>query len=143
MTTHDPEQPRWQYRLDNFKRAYFLLNEGVEHLAERGLSQLEHEGMVQRVEYTWELAWKTISDFLAHQGIIVEPITPRAVIRAAFEAGVINDGDTWMAALDARNKVAHTDNFKVFETVIDQVRDRFFKLFSDLYDDLTAKALEA
>lgn len=142
MSEIEPEKPRWKYRLDNFRRAYFLLSEGIDQLAERPLSQLEREGLIQRFEYTWELAWKTIADFIADQGIVVTPVTPRAVLRAAFEAGVITNGDEWMAALDARNKMSHTYNFKVFETVIDQVRDRFLLLFADLYAYMTQKALE-
>lgn len=135
------EKPRWQYRLDNFSRAYALLSEGIDALVERDLSQLEREGLIQRFEYTWELAWKTISDYLAYQGVDVTPVTPRSVIRAAFEAGVIDRGEDWMAALDARNRMSHTYNFTVFEQVIEQVRDRYLSLFSDLHERMTREAL--
>ncbi len=143
MSAHNPEKPRWHYRLDNFSRAYFLLSEGIDALAERNRSQLEREGIIQRFEYTWELAWKTIADFIADQGIAVTPVTPRIVIRAAFEAGVIRHGDVWMAALDARNKMLHVYGFKVFELVIDKIRDSFLTLFADLYEYRTEKALVA
>ena len=136
-------KPRWEYRLDNYRRAYFLLSEGIDALGQRDLSRLEREGLIQRFEYTWELAWKTIADYLAHQGVIVTPVTPRAVIRAAFEAGVIGEGEEWMAALDARNKMSRTYDFTVFEAVIVQVRDRFLRLFADLYERMTAEALGA
>ena len=141
-TMTEPEKPRWQYRLDNFNRAYLLLREAIDALSERQLTQLEREGIIQRFEYTWELAWKTISDFLAFEGIQVTPITPRSVIRAAFEAGVIQQGEVWMAALDARNKMSHTYNFRVFEEVIAQVQQRFLKLFDVLYEQMNAKALD-
>ncbi len=59
--THPTANPlRWKYRFDNFQRAFLLLREGVETLVERPLSQLEKEGLIQRFEYTWELAWKTL-----------------------------------------------------------------------------------
>lgn len=135
------DKPRWQYRLDNYSRAFVLLREGIDQLEERGLSQLEREGLIQRFEYTWELAWKTMSDYLAYQGVIVTPIAPRSVLKAAFEAGVIEHGEEWMAALDARNKMSHTYNFKVFEAVIEQVRTRFLALFDALYERLMAEAL--
>jgi nucleotidyltransferase substrate binding protein (TIGR01987 family) len=137
----DAEKPRWQYRLDNYGRAFSLLREGVEQLEERDLSQLEREGLIQRFGYTWELAWKTISDYLAYGGVTVSPITPRTVLRAAFEACVIDRGDDWMAALDARNKMSHTYNFAVFEQVIDQIRARFLDLFDGLYETMKREAL--
>ena len=140
MVEDVPEKPRWRYRLDNFGRAYLLLSEGIDALAERQLSQLEREGLIQRFEYTWELAWKVVADYLDYQGLVVTPVTPRSVIRAAFEAGVIGDGDDWMAALDARNKMSHTYNFKVFEAVIEQIRDRYLRLFADLYSDMMGRA---
>lgn len=139
--TENPEKPRWQYRLDNFSRAYFLLREAIEIMNERDVSQLEREGIIQRFEYTWELAWKSLSDYIAAEGILVTPVTPRAVIRAAFEAGVITRGEDWMRALDARNKMSHTYNFKVFEEVIEEVRASYLGLFGDLYETLTSRAL--
>ena len=138
----DPsDKPRWQYRLDNYSRAFVLLREAIHQLEERGLSQLEREGVIQRFEYTWELAWKTVSDYLAYQGVAVSPVTPRAVLKAGFEAGVIERGDEWMAALDARNKMSHTYNFEVFEEVIEQIRHRFLALFDALYEKMMAEAL--
>jgi nucleotidyltransferase substrate binding protein (TIGR01987 family) len=139
--TEEAEKPRWQFRLDNFSRAYFLLREGIEELSERKTSQLEREGIIQRFEYTWELAWRTISDFLGFEGIVVSPVTPRAVIRAAFEAGVVSRGTDWMSALDDRNKMSHTYNFKAFENVIEQIQANYLSLFEELYESLTARAL--
>lgn len=139
--TEEAEKPRWQFRLDNFSRAYFLLRAGIDELSEGKVSQLEREGIIQRFEYTWELAWKTLSDFIAFEGIVVSPVTPRAVIRAAFEAGVISRGSDWMSALDDRNKMSHTYNFKVFEAVIEQIQSSYLSLFGELYESLTARAL--
>ena len=138
-----PEKPRWQYRFDNFGRAFILLREGIESIDERNLSQLEREGLIQRFEYTWELAWKTIKDYLDFQGVSLESVTPRSVIRAAFSANIISRGPDWMAALDARNKMSHTYNFKVFEEVIVDIQNRFLSLFDELYDRLMAASLDA
>lgn len=78
--------PRWHYRFDNFHRAFSLLRDAMEQ--EQPLSQLETEGVIQRFEYTMELAWKTLKDYLESENVVLDQITPRTVIRRAFEAGV-------------------------------------------------------
>jgi nucleotidyltransferase substrate binding protein (TIGR01987 family) len=134
MTTENAEdKPRWIYRFDNYKRAFSLLREAIESMEERDLTQLEKEGIIQRFEYTWELAWKVIKDYLEHEGVTLDKVTPASVIREAFAAKIIKNGDTWMKALDARNKMSHTYNIKNFEEVIEEIREQYLALFDDLH----------
>ena len=56
---------RWQQRFNNFKKAFIQLKEAVEI---EHYSSLEKEGLIQRFEYTYELAWKTLKDFLEYRG---------------------------------------------------------------------------
>jgi nucleotidyltransferase substrate binding protein (TIGR01987 family) len=127
------EKPRWVYRFDNYQRAFALLREAGELAGARELSALEQEGVIQRFEYTWELAWKLLADLLAADGVDLETLTPRAVIRAAFAAKLIADGEAWMGALDARNKMSHTYNLREFETVIEEIRSSYLVLFEALH----------
>src|SRR5690242_4062803 len=101
------EKPRWQLRFDNFSRAYFLLREALEETTERQVSLLEKEGIIQRFEYTVELAWKTMKDYLEFNNLVFSEVTPRSVVREAFSARIISDGQVWMDMLDARNKMSH------------------------------------
>lgn len=133
MTENADKKPRWIYRFDNYKRAFGLLREAIETMEERELTQLEKEGIIQRFEYTWELAWKVIKDYLEREGVVLDRITPASVIRAAFAAKVIKDGQTWMRALDARNKMSHVYNIKEFEDVIEEIRKHYLTLFDDLH----------
>lgn len=127
------DKPRWLYRLNSYRRAYKLLSKAIDLADKRELSDLEEEGVIQRFEYTWELAWKLIADILEDDGVTFETKTPKAVIRAAFSARLIADGDDWLDALDARNKMAHTYNEADFEEVIEEIRSTYFDLFSALY----------
>jgi nucleotidyltransferase substrate binding protein (TIGR01987 family) len=136
------QKARWIYRFDNYKRAYLLLREGIEAMQERELTQLEKEGMIQRFEYTWELAWKTLKDYLEFEGVILDKVTPASVLRGAFEAKIIQDGEAWMNALDSRNKMAHTYDLKTFEKVIQDVHDHYLKLFDDLHFFLMEEAIK-
>jgi nucleotidyltransferase substrate binding protein (TIGR01987 family) len=145
MTEHAPEpsKPRWLYRFDNYKRAFGLLREAMDIIDTRPLTQLEKEGVIQRFEYTWELAWKTIKDYMEHEGVVLDKITPASVLRAAFEAHIITNGEVWMLALDARNKLAHSYSLKHFETVIEEIRISYFALFDDLHMAMMDNAVKA
>jgi nucleotidyltransferase substrate binding protein (TIGR01987 family) len=133
--------PRWRYRLENYGRAVTLLREAVELMRSRDLSMLEKEGMVQRFEFTWELGWKLLKDYLEHSGLVLPTVTPSAVIRAAFAAKLVEDGEVWMQALDARNRMAHTYSAAAFDKVADQIRDRYFPAMEALYHGMIERAL--
>jgi nucleotidyltransferase substrate binding protein (TIGR01987 family) len=135
--------PCWLYRFDNYKRAFGLLREAIETLEIRELTQLEKEGVIQRFEYTWELAWKVIKDYLEHEGVVLDRITPASVIRAAFEAKIIANGERWMQALDARNKMSHMYNFKKFEEIIHDIQKYYLALFDDLHLSMMENAIAA
>lgn len=134
---HDSRKKRWQYRFDNFKRAYFLLQDAVENYREEELSQLAKEGMIQRFEYCTVLAWKTVKDYLENQNVVLEQITPRAVMKEAVAAKLLSRGEDWMNALDARNKMSHTYEFRKFESVIKQIEATYLNLFGELYEKLS------
>lgn len=134
--TNISEKPRWVYRFDNFERAFKLLCEAIETKRSRTLTQLEEEGVIQRFEYTWELTWKVLKDYLEHTGVVLETVTPAAVIKAAFAAKLIEDGDVWMQALDARNKMSHTYNLKTFEQIIMDIEKKYLDVLKKMYTQM-------
>lgn len=96
------EDIRWKQRMQNFEKALRLLNEAC---ALSNASMLEMEGTIQRFEFTFELAWKTMKDFLNEKGVTVS--YPREVIKTSFQESLIFDGDIWMQMLDSRNELTH------------------------------------
>ena len=132
---------RWHYRFRNFSRAYTLLREALEReVAE--LNELEREGVIQRFEYTFELAWLTLKDRLEYDGVVLATVTPRNVIREAFAAKLITDGAAWTDMLTDRNLMSHTYDFARFETVIENIRNRYLALLDVLYQRFGLEALE-
>ncbi|MFP4212159.1 MAG: HI0074 family nucleotidyltransferase substrate-binding subunit [Alkalispirochaeta sp.] len=114
------KETRRQQRFDNLERAFSLLTDAA---GRRKLSDLEAEGMVQRFEYTFELAWKTAKDYLESRGVSVT--YPRDVIKTAVQSGLIPaQGDTWMEMLDRRNEAAHTYDRERFEAITSDIRNR-------------------
>ena len=133
---------RWHYRFRNFSRAYILLSEAAERETAE-LNQLEREGVIQRFEYTFELAWNTLKDRLEYAGIALTEVTPRNVIRQAFAARLIADAETWTDMLVDRNLMSHTYDFARFEAVINNIRARYMTVLEDLYLRLGEEILSA
>jgi len=132
---------RWKQRFDNFDRAFVLLRE----VHERGvdsLSQLEKEGAIQRFEVAFELAWKTLKDYLEESGLVVNPVTPRNVIKEAFAAKLFDDAQVWIDMMLHRNLLSHTYDNAVFEVVLRAVVDRYFPAFDRLHEFFLTKTVE-
>ncbi len=98
---------RWIQRFDNFNKAVNQLAEAVELAAPRELSNLEEQGLIQAFEFTHELAWNTLKDFLESRGA-QKMYGSKDVSREALKAGLIETGETWMAMIKSRNQTTHT-----------------------------------
>lgn len=102
------------------------------------LNELEKEGLVQRFEYTFELAWKVLQDFLSYKGY--DGITgPNPVLQKAFEDGVIADHDSWRKMLKARNTTSHTYNEGEALAIVKCVYSDYAPLFEKLDKKLKAE----
>lgn len=126
---------RWQQRFQNFQRAFLLLREAME-LEPDALSQLEKEGIIQRFQYTFELAWKTLKDRMEFDGIVLDKISPKAVVREAFVTKYINDAETWLKMVGDRNLISHTYDFAKFEAVIETIREKYLPMLDEWYTSL-------
>jgi nucleotidyltransferase substrate binding protein (TIGR01987 family) len=127
-----PQDIRWEQRFQNLDRAVALLREPFEREV-AALSNLEKEGTVQRFEFTLELAWKTLKDYLEHEGQVIDPVTPRNVIKEAFAARILNDGQVWIDMLDHRNLLSHTYNEAAFAAAVLAIRDRYLAAIEELH----------
>ena len=94
------EDIRWKQRYHNFRRSVLNLQEALET---EDPSKLERQGIIKAFELCYELAWKTLQDYLAHLGY-EQIVGPKPVIRRAFEAGLLQDGELWARMHRARNE---------------------------------------
>ena len=91
---------RWRQRFSNFTQALQTLRRAV-HLSEkRDLSELEQQGLIQGFEFTHELAWNVLKDYLEEQGF-VGIVGSKNATREAFRNGLIGDGESWMDMIKA------------------------------------------
>ncbi len=122
-------EKRWVQRFQNFEKAYNQLEAAV--MAFDEIDDLGKEGLIKRFEYTFELAWKTLKDYLVDQGVEVK--FPRDIIKAAFQAEIIQEGEFWLEMLDKRNLLAHTYNETNFRIALDEILNHFFPALTNLY----------
>jgi len=97
---------------------------------------LEKEGIIQRFEYTFELAWKVLKDKMENDGIVLDKISPKAVVRQAFNAKYIQNAETWLNMIGDRNLMSHTYDFAKFEVVIQSIADDYLPLLEAWYLEL-------
>ena len=128
---------RWLLRLENFLSALALLEEAIARVALQPDDELVAAGTVQRFEICWELGWKVLRDYLFYAGSPVEVPVPINVIRAAFQAGLISDGDKWVSAMRARNEMSHVYDPVAFRKTVSAIREIYFPLLQALETRMT------
>ncbi len=123
--------PRWRLRLDNYRRALARLDEAVQLARQRPLSDLERQGLIQAFEFSFELAWNLLKDYLDYQGASL--ITgSRDAIREAFARGLIDAGEVWLGMLQDRNRTVHTYNEPVAAAIAERILQHYHPLFQQL-----------
>lgn len=126
---------RWQQRFENFEKALIQLSAGLEI---ENPSDLEREGIIQRFEYTFDLAWKTLKDFFEYQGY--QDLTgSRDTFREAFKQGIISDGEIWMEMIESRNLTSHVYDEATAKEIFETVKEKYFPLYIKLKDRLEKK----
>lgn len=119
---------RWKQRFENFEKAFQKLEQAV---AQKKYSEIERAGLIQFFEFTFELSWKTLKDYLESVGFTLT--TPRDVFKQAFQMGFLEDGHEWMQALEDRNLTAHTYDEATSKKIEKLITDKYFLMIKKLY----------
>ena len=125
---------RWQQRFSNYRKA---LDQLKKFITKKKLSDLEKQGLVKAFEYTFELAWNTLKDFLDYRGQS-DIYGSRDAIRKAFQLSLIDDDDGWMDMLQSRNKTSHSYNEEIADEICRAIRNGYINLFINLQLKLNA-----
>jgi nucleotidyltransferase substrate binding protein (TIGR01987 family) len=128
MTTQDI---RWIQRFNNFLKALSQLKEAVQLAQQRPLSKLESQGIIQAFEFTHELAWNTLKDFLEGRGVH-NLYGSKDTTREAFKTGLIENGDAWMDMIASRNLTSHTYDETTAAQIVAAIRNVYFAEFESL-----------
>jgi nucleotidyltransferase substrate binding protein (TIGR01987 family) len=124
---------RWVQRFSNYRKAFAQMKKFID---KGDLSDLEEQGLIKAFEYTFELAWNTMKDYIEYQGNGNNITGSRDTFRQAFKAGLITNGQSWMDMLASRNLTSHSYNEETANEIVDSISSTYFYLFSDFEEKM-------
>jgi nucleotidyltransferase substrate binding protein (TIGR01987 family) len=128
---------RWKQRFQNYQKALVTIKNAVELAASRELSDLEKQGLIQGFEFTFELAWNVMKDYLEEQGI-TGIIGSKNAVRQAINKGLIEDGQVWMDMIEGRNVSSHSYDEEKAEKLLNKIINNFYIQFSKFSDKMNS-----
>ena len=125
-----------EQRFLNFKKAFHKLSQAVDYTknheeAENSgfvLNEIIKEGLIQRFEYTHELAWNVMKDYAEYQGNF-QIKGSRDSTREGFKMNLISEGETWMSMIKSRNDTSHTYNEETAEDIYNKIISEYYPAF--------------
>jgi nucleotidyltransferase substrate binding protein (TIGR01987 family) len=126
---------RWRQRFQNFCKAFSQLAAACELAEQRDLSDLEQQGLIQAFEFTHELAWKTLKDFLEDHGA-TGIYGSKDATREAFAKDLIENGEIWMEMIQSRNRTTHTYDETTAEEIAVAITFNYYPAFQKLQSRL-------
>ncbi|MFZ6665810.1 nucleotidyltransferase substrate binding protein [Peijinzhouia sedimentorum] len=142
---------RWEQRFSNFVKALHKLSQAVEYIKnnlleddheDEGLDyvldEIIREGLIQRFEYTHELAWNVMKDYAVFQGN-TSIGGSRDASREAFQLKIISNGQVWMDMIGSRNKTSHTYNEEVANEIFVKIMKEYYPAFLEFHQIMESK----
>lgn len=114
-------------KFDNFNNAVKRLNEANIAYKKDKSDTLYRDSLIKRFEFTFELAWKTLREFLFSQGYSLAVASPKNVIAFAYREGFLNSEEIWLDMLDARNSTVHDYDDELSDKIADDISNRYCK----------------
>lgn len=138
---------RWEQRFSNFNKALNKLTEAINYIkknregkdvTEEVSEEIIKEGLIQRFEYTYELAWNVMKDYALYQGNS-EIGGSRDAIRYAFSLNLISDGNMWMDMVFSRRKTSHTYNEETAHEIYLKILNEYYPAFVEFQKGMESK----
>lgn len=120
-------------KVNNFKNALSRLKEGIAKY--NGTDDLLRDGVIQRFELTFELAWKTLKAVFEDEGLIGLN-SPKTVLREAFAAELIKEDELWLAMLNDRNSTAHIYNEHLAIEICHNIQEKYVLALAKLLENI-------
>ena len=111
---------------DNYLRAVQRLGEALDEYAANPTDTVR-DGVIQRFEFTFELAWKSLKEYMLDQGSTAPLQFPKQVLREAYAAGLIDDDRLWVDMLEARNSTSHIYDDRQAAAVMSDIQQHYLQ----------------
>jgi len=119
----------YKQKFKNYENAIDRLNEGIEKYDYE--NDLLRDGLIQRFEFTFELAWKTLKAIFEDEGLIGLN-SPKMVLREAFSAGIILNDELWLSMLSDRNATSHIYSEVIAKNICLNIVNKYIKALNNL-----------
>lgn len=128
----DNKDIRWIQRFSNYRKALVKMSQAVKLISEKmdwgeEVDELLEEGLIQRFEYTHELAWNVMKDYEVYQGY-TDIHGSRDAIRKALQIEII-DNELWMKSIADRNLTSHDYDDETVDTILEAILSIYYPLF--------------
>ena len=133
------EDVRWKQRFHNYKRALATLRRGLAAVSGQH-DEFRMLGVIQSFEFTQELSWKLLKDFIEYSGGGEKIYGSKDAVRQAFNRGLISDGETWMDMIQARNESSHLYDEPSALKIFGKIAETYLPCFSALETTFDALA---
>lgn len=126
---------RFEQRKSDYKNALKKLEEALAESLDKlseNAKQIIIDGVLHRFEFTFELAWETMKDYLEYMGITEKTGSPRENIQEAFKQGLIDDGEIWIKIMLSRNELSHLYDEQTSRKIYDNIKNEYIEEFKKL-----------
>ena len=127
---------RWKQRFENFNRAINKLIVFAKE-EERHGTDIHQVALIGAFEFTFELAWKTLKDYLKFGGIDVS--LPRDIIKQSFHHNLIENGQIWIDMLEDRNILSHVYDEEKAKSAISSIKNNYISAIVQVHNLLKSK----
>ena len=119
-------------RFEQRREDYFNALERLKEAVKQGDSDIIIDGILHRFEFTFELAWKTVKDYLEYLGITNKVGSPREIIQTGYKQGILEDGESWIKMMLSKNSLSHIYDEKTSREIYEYIVSEYIDLFENL-----------
>ena len=118
-------------KFENFQKSLRNLRD-VNHY-EEPYENVVLTGMVSLFEICFEQSWKAMKEILSIHGFEEGSTgSPRMTIKTAYKAGMLQDEQLWLEALDSRNNASHAYNQSIALGIVHKTKGAYINMFETL-----------
>lgn len=121
---------RFEERKIEYSNALFRLKEALKE--NENENDIVIDGVIHRFEFTFELAWKTVKDYLEYMGLSEKTGSPREVIQSGFKQGIIENGEVWIEIMLSRNSLSHMYDERASREIYNNIKQKYVNEFNKL-----------